>query len=136
MLMFAESMAALRNCVAGRLAKGDRTVSVKASLVDCDRARAAGSPPIFLALAYYFVQSVLDMSVALPRLQEVDLRELFSFDKLRESGRVSVMTTEEFLEKEAFPGNLGIQPSEDVMRLKVLVRNTYAQRTPSSQRTK
>eukprot|EP00904_Undaria_pinnatifida_P005051 jgi/Undpi1/1676/HiC_scaffold_11.g05066.m1 len=48
---------------------------------------------------------------------EVDLRELFSFDKLRESGRVSVITTEEFIEKEALSGNLEVLPSENVKRL-------------------
>eukprot|EP00904_Undaria_pinnatifida_P005053 jgi/Undpi1/1678/HiC_scaffold_11.g05068.m1 len=52
-----------------------------------------------------------------PGKKEVDLRELFSFDKLRESGRVSVITTEEFIEKEALSGNLGISPSENVKRL-------------------
>lgn len=57
----------------------------------------------------------------LSRHQVVDLRSLFSFDKLRESGRVRVITTEEFLEKEALTGNLGIQPSEDVKRLNVEV---------------
>ncbi|CAM9337395.1 unnamed protein product [Laminaria digitata] len=51
--------------------------------------------------------------------KEVDLRDLFSFDKLRQSGRVSVITSEEFIEKEALSGNLEISPSEDVMRLKV-----------------
>ena len=52
----------------------------------------------------------------------MDLRGLFSFDKLRESGRVSVITTEEFIEKEALSGNLEIAPSENVMRLDVTVR--------------
>lgn len=55
-------------------------------------------------------------------LQEVDLRDLFSFDKLRESGRVNVITTEEFIEKEALSGNLGIYPSENAMRLDLMVR--------------
>ena len=55
----------------------------------------------------------------------MDLRDLFSFDKLRESGRVSVITTEEFIEKEALSGNLGISPSEDVMRLNVWVRRPH-----------
>lgn len=56
-------------------------------------------------------------------LQEVDLRDLFSFDKLRASERVSVITTEEFIEKEALSGNLGIWPSENVMRLDEKVRS-------------
>ena len=55
-------------------------------------------------------------------LQEVDLRDLFSFYKLRESGRVNVITTEEFIEKEALSGNLGIYPSENAMRLDLMVR--------------
>lgn len=70
------------------------------------------SPPRLLRCAY----------VCGCPLQEVDLRDLFSFDKLRESGRVSVITTEEFIEKEALSGNLGILPSEDVLRLNVRVR--------------
>lgn len=47
----------------------------------------------------------------------VDLTELFTFDKLRESGRVSIITTEEFLAKEASPGGLGVEPDKGVMRL-------------------
>lgn len=62
-------------------------------------------------------------------LQEVDLRELFSFDKLRESGRVSVITTEEFIEKEALSGNLGISPSENVKRLNNKVRRAVIGRS-------
>ncbi|CAM9355148.1 unnamed protein product [Ascophyllum nodosum] len=53
-----------------------------------------------------------------PTKRDVDLRELFTFDKLRQSGRVEVITTEEFLEREALSGNLGVSPSEDVKRLK------------------
>lgn len=55
-------------------------------------------------------------------IQEVDLRDLFSFDKLRESGRVNIITTEEFLEREAFTGQLGIRPGEAVKSLGVEVR--------------
>ncbi|CAM9796851.1 unnamed protein product, partial [Hapterophycus canaliculatus] len=57
--------------------------------------------------------------------QEVDLRELFSFDKLRQSGRVRVITTEEFLEREALSGNLGILPGEDVKSLRVRAVSAY-----------
>lgn len=54
--------------------------------------------------------------------QEVDLRELLSFDKLRASGRVSIITTEEFLQREAFTGNLGIKPGDAVKHFHVSVR--------------
>lgn len=54
-------------------------------------------------------------------LQGVDLRELFSFDKLSASGRVSVITTAEFLEREAVTGNLGVQPDERVTLLDMKV---------------
>lgn len=49
--------------------------------------------------------------------QEVDLNTLFSFDQLRESGRVNVITMEEFFEKEALTGRLGVEPSEYAKRL-------------------
>ncbi len=52
----------------------------------------------------------------------MDLRDLFSFDKLRASGRVNILTTEEFLEKEAFAGNLGIYPAKKVEGLGEKVR--------------
>lgn len=61
----------------------------------------------------------------------MDLRELFSFDKLRESGRVSVITTEEFIEKEALSGNLEVLPSENVKRLDDTVRFTVIGRCES-----
>lgn len=54
--------------------------------------------------------------------QEVDLRALFTFDKLRESGRVKIITTAEFLAMEAVTGGLGIQPGEKVMQLNVKVK--------------
>ncbi|CAM9689565.1 unnamed protein product [Pylaiella littoralis] len=57
--------------------------------------------------------------------KEVDLRELFTFDKLRESGRVNVITTEEFLAIEAVSGGLGIQPGENVTQLDPLAVNEY-----------
>lgn len=60
-------------------------------------------------------------SPSLLKNQEVDLRELFSFDKLRESGRVNIITMAEFLEREAFTGQLGIQPREAVKKLNVEV---------------
>ncbi|CAM9636935.1 unnamed protein product [Ectocarpus fasciculatus] len=55
----------------------------------------------------------------------VDLRELFSFDKLRASGRVSVITTAEFLEREAVTGNLGVQPDERVTLLDMKAVEAY-----------
>lgn len=55
-------------------------------------------------------------------LQEVALDSLFSFDKLAASGRVRVITAEEFLEKEALSGNLGIEVPEKAKRLGVKVR--------------
>lgn len=35
---------------------------------------------------------------------------------------MKVITTQEFLEREAITGNLSVRPSEDVLRLKVKVR--------------
>ncbi|CAM9689493.1 unnamed protein product [Pylaiella littoralis] len=55
----------------------------------------------------------------------VDLSELFTFDKLRDSGRVNVITTEEFLAIEAVSGGLGIKPGEWVTQLDVQAVNEY-----------
>ncbi|CAN0114164.1 unnamed protein product, partial [Ectocarpus sp. 13 AM-2016] len=62
---------------------------------------------------------------------EVDLRELFSFDKLRASGRVNVITTAEFLEREAVTGNLGVQPDKSVMLLDVKAVEAYIEQVAS-----
>ena len=71
----------------------------------------------------YFYNTMQCNVVCLFVPQDVDLRELFTFDKLRQSGRVEVITTEEFLEREALSGNLGVSPSEDVKRLKHQARS-------------
>ncbi|CBJ48562.1 conserved unknown protein [Ectocarpus siliculosus] len=63
--------------------------------------------------------------------KEVDLRELFSFDKLRASGRVNVITTAEFLEREAVTGNLGVQPDKSVMLLDVKAVEAYMEQVAS-----
>ncbi|CAM9188214.1 unnamed protein product [Pylaiella littoralis] len=55
----------------------------------------------------------------------VDVGSLFSFDKLRASGRVNVITAAEFLAAEAATGGLGIPPSEDVMGLDVVAYDEY-----------
>ncbi|CAM9561978.1 unnamed protein product, partial [Ectocarpus sp. 12 AP-2014] len=62
---------------------------------------------------------------------EVDLRELFSFDKLRASGRVNVITMAEFLEREAVTGNLGVQPDKSVMLLDVKAVEAYIEQVAS-----
>lgn len=49
------------------------------------------------------------------------MNSLFSLDKLAASGRVKVITTEEFFEQEALTGKLGIAPSEEAKRLDVKV---------------
>ncbi|CAM9689735.1 unnamed protein product [Pylaiella littoralis] len=57
--------------------------------------------------------------------KKVDLRELFTFDKLRGSGRVNIITTEEFLVIEAVSGGLGIQPGEKVTQLDAQAVDEY-----------
>eukprot|EP00752_Nemacystus_decipiens_P007761 g6935.t1 len=68
--------------------------------------------------------TIWNMNAMVPK-KEVDLRELFSFDKLRQSGRVNIITTEEFLEKEAYTGQLGIEPNEAVKALGVEAVSSY-----------
>lgn len=53
------------------------------------------------------------------------MRSLFTFDKLRESGRVNIITTAEFLAMEAVTGGLGVQPWEKVMQLDVQVKKGW-----------
>eukprot|EP00903_Cladosiphon_okamuranus_P015678 g14476.t1 len=68
--------------------------------------------------------TIWNMNAKVPK-KEVDLRGLFSFDKLRESGRVNIITTAEFLEREAFTGQLGVKPGEAVKKLNVQAVSSY-----------
>lgn len=78
-------------------------------------------PPLSRPLLASCLWVSFALSANLPD-QEVDLRDLFSFDELRDSGRVNVITTEEFLEREAYTGQLGIEPGDVVKNLGVEVR--------------
>ncbi|CAM9872699.1 unnamed protein product [Scytosiphon promiscuus] len=89
--------------------------------LECGVAFAAATGRTFVIPPPFTIWNMNDRK----KKKEVDLHELFSFDKLRDSGRVRVITTREFLETEASPGNLGVRPWTEVMNLDVKAVTTY-----------
>ncbi|CAM9689424.1 unnamed protein product, partial [Pylaiella littoralis] len=89
--------------------------------LECGVALAAATGRTFVIPPPYTVFNMNDGD----EKKAVDLGQLFTLDKLRESGRINIITTEEFLAVEGVSGELGMQPGENVTRLGEKAVNEY-----------